>query len=358
MVPFAGYEMPLHYAGGLIREHIHTRSLAGLFDVSHMGQIAITSQSGNLQTAAAALERLVSADILTLPPGRQRYALLTNDGGGIRDDLMVANLGDRLVLTVNAATKDSDEIYLKERLPAGCIVERLSDQALIALQGPSAESALGLLAPPTRQLKFMAVQRLAIAGVECLVARSGYTGEDGFEISVPNAHATSVASMLLHHPDVRLIGLGARDSLRLEAGLCLYGADIDDRTTPVEANLAWSIQKSRRVGGDRAGAFPGADIILSELANGPKRIRVGLLGQGRVPVRGGASLYPDETAPNSVGRVTSGGFGVSVGAPIAMAYLDANVARSHTRLLAEVRSVRHPVSIASMPFVPHNYKRA
>src|ERR1700704_502225 len=265
MVPFAGYDMPVQYPAGVLREHLHTRKSAGLFDVSHMGQIALRAKSGRVEDAALALERLVPQDIVAVAPGRQRYAQFTNEAGGILDDLMVANFGDHLFLVVNAACKTADEAHLRERLSDSCIIERLADRALVALQGPRAESALAKICADVAAMKFMDAGPRRVGNFDCFVSRSGYTGEDGFEISVTAEHAEAMATALLDSGDVLPIGLGARDSLRLEAGLCLYGHDIDTMTTPVEGALEWSIQKSRRTGGARAGGFPGSDPVLAQL---------------------------------------------------------------------------------------------
>jgi aminomethyltransferase len=357
MVPFAGYDMPVQYAAGVLREHLHTRSSAGLFDVSHMGQIALRPKSGKLEDAALALERLVPQDILGVAPGRQRYAQFTNGQGGILDDLMVANFGSHLFLVVNAACKVEDEAHLRASLSDTCVIEPLADRALIALQGPKAESALAKLCPDAGAMRFMDAGPRRVDGIDCYVSRSGYTGEDGFEISVPAEQAEALASALLENSDVLPIGLGARDSLRLEAGLCLYGHDIDATTTPVEGALEWSIQKSRRHGGVRAGGFPGADRILSELANGATRRRVGLRPEGRAPVREGAPLFADAASSAQIGAVTSGGFGPSVNAPVSMGYLPSSHATPGGLVFAELRGQRLPLLIAPMPFVPNTYKR-
>jgi aminomethyltransferase len=263
MVPFAGYEMPVQYPAGVLREHLHTRSAAGLFDVSHMGQLALRPKSGQVADAALALERLVPQDIVAVAPGRQRYAQFTNSDGGLLDDLMVANFGDHLFLVVNAACKAEDEAHLRAHLADTCVIDSLTDRALIALQGPKAESALAKFCADVSAMRFMDSGPRKVAGLDCFVSRSGYTGEDGFEISVPAEHAVALVTALLENADVLPIGLGARDSLRLEAGLCLYGHDIDTSTTPVEGALEWSVQKSRRTGGARAGGFPGAEKILA-----------------------------------------------------------------------------------------------
>lgn len=356
MVPFAGYEMPVQFSSGVLREHLHTRAAAGLFDVSHMGQIMLRPKSGVIADAARALEQLVPADILSLEPGRQRYAFFTNDGGGIIDDLMIANRGDHLLLVVNAARKDTDEEHLKSELARHCDIVRL-DRALMALQGPKAEAALVRLAPGCAGMRFMDVREFVMMGVPCIVTRSGYTGEDGFEISTPADVAREIAEGLLEDPDVAPVGLGARDSLRLEAGLCLYGADIDATTTPVEAGLAWGIQDARRNGGDRAGGFPDAATILDQLDNGTARRRVGLRPEGRAPVRSGAPLFADLADAEALGAVTSGGFGPSIDAPIAMGYLPTPFTAPGTQVFAEVRGNRLPVRVVPLPFMEPHYKR-
>lgn len=356
MVAFAGYEMPVQYPLGVLKEHLHTRSAAGLFDVSHMGQIELRARSGTVADAARALERLVPVDIVGLRPGRQRYAFLTNDSGGILDDMMVAHGGDRLVLVVNAACKTADEAHLRASLAEDCHIEVL-ERGLVALQGPKAEAALARLAPACAEMCFMDVRDFNIMGAACAVTRSGYTGEDGFEISIPADVAREIAEGLLEDPDVALIGLGARDSLRLEAGLCLYGADIDTTTTPVEAGLEWAMQASRRTGGARAGGFPGAAIILEQLASGPARRLVGLRPEGRAPVRSGAALFARPEDGARIGTVTSGGFGPSVAAPVAMGYVPTSLGEPGTQIFADVRGVRLPVKIAALPFIERHYKR-
>jgi aminomethyltransferase len=357
MVPFAGYDMPVQYATGVLKEHLHTRASAGLFDVSHMGQIALRPKSGRVEDAARALEWLVPQDILALPPGRQRYALFTNESGGILDDLMVANFGDHLFLVVNAACKAEDEALLKEHLSDVCTIEPLRQRALIALQGPRAESVLKKFDAEIGAMKFMDTGARRLAGLECFVSRSGYTGEDGFEISVPAEAAEQFAEQLLCDEAVLPIGLGARDSLRLEAGLCLYGHDLDTTITPVEGALEWSIQKSRRKGGARPGGFPGANAILNQFEQGASRRRVGLKAEGRAPVREGASLFIDPTSLSPIGNVTSGGFGPNLNAPVAMGYLPSSHAAPDTIVFAEVRGQRLPLRVAPMPFVPNTYKR-
>jgi aminomethyltransferase len=357
MVPFAGYEMPVQYASGVMKEHLHTRGCAGLFDVSHMGQIALHAKSGHVEDAALALERLVPQDIIGVAPGRQRYAQLTNDSGGILDDLMIANFGSHLFLVVNAACKAEDEAHLRAHLSETCMIEPLPDRALLALQGPKAESVLAKFCADAPAMRFMDAGPHSVNGIDCFVSRSGYTGEDGFEISVPADHAEALAAALLDNSEVLPIGLGARDSLRLEAGLCLYGHDIDSTTTPAEAALQWSVQKSRRNGGARAGGFPGADVILAQLTNGAPRRRVGLKPEGRAPVREGAPLFADSSSSEQIGVITSGGFGPSISAPIAMGYLPTPQASVGGTVFAELRGQRLPLRVAAMPFVPNTYKR-
>jgi aminomethyltransferase len=285
MMPFAGYEMPLHFPAGILKEHLHTRAAAGLFNVSHMGQIALRARSGRVEEAARALERLVPADLVGLEPGRQRYTFFTNPSGGMLDDLMVANMGDHLLLVVNAARKVADEAYLRSVLADECDVRLLEQRALIALQGPKAAEALERIAPECGRMNFMDVRTVEILSAQCVVSRSGYTGEDGFEIASDADIAREVAEALLEDPQVAPAGLGARDSLRIEAGLCLYGSDIDETTTPVEADLAWAIPNARRRNGCREGGFPGAEVMLEQLVSGAARRHVGLLPAGRVPVR-------------------------------------------------------------------------
>ncbi|WP_322865428.1 glycine cleavage system aminomethyltransferase GcvT [Aquicoccus sp. G2-2] len=353
MVPFAGYEMPVQYAAGVMREHLHTREAAGLFDVSHMGQVIVRASDGN---GAAALEVLVPQSIEALGEGRQRYGFFTNAEGGILDDLMIANRGDHLFIVVNAACKAADIAHMKAGLK-GCEVEEITDRALLALQGPEAEAVLAGIVPDVAEMRFMDVGVYGSFFGELWISRSGYSGEDGFEISVAQERATALASRLLSDPSVEPVGLGARDSLRLEAGLCLYGSDIDETTSPVEAGLAWAIQKVRRRGGAREGGFPGAERILQELETGTARVRVGLLPEGRAPMRAHTVLFESETGGEPVGEVTSGGFGPSVGAPVAMGYVPETLSGIGTRLYGEVRGKRLPVVVAETPFVPPHFKR-
>jgi len=357
MVEFAGYQMPVQYPLGILKEHLHVRGAAGLFDVSHMGQFEVRPVKGNLDEAARALETLLPVDLVGLGQGRQRYGLLTNDRGGIRDDLMIANMGDRFLVVANAACKDADEAHLRQELAGRCEIDRLDDRALMALQGPAAEALLAQLAPDVTAMRFMDVRRVALLGADCMIARSGYTGEDGFEISVPAPMADPLARMLLADPRLVMVGLGARDSLRLEAGLCLYGSDLDSSTTPVEAALEWSIQSARRKGGVRTGGFPGAAVILGQLESGAPRRRVGLLPAGRAPIRHGTPIFADTKTNEPIGTVTSGGFGPSVGIPVAMGFVTASLATSSAPLYAELRGERVPVHLSKLPFVPPSYKR-
>jgi aminomethyltransferase len=346
MVAFAGYEMPVQYLSGVLAEHLHTRARAGLFDVSHMGQLRLAGAD-----PAAALEALVPGDIRALAPLRMRYTLLLNDRGGILDDLMATRLGDALFLVVNAVRKEADLAHLRERLGAAATVEALEDRALLALQGPAAAAVLSRLADGIDRLPFMTATEVALDGRGCLVTRSGYTGEDGFEISLPAAHTQSLAERLLAEPEVAPVGLGARDSLRLEAGLCLYGHDIDETTTPVEADLAWAIGRRRR----EQGGFPGAAFVLRQFAEGPPRRRIGIRPDGRAPARETTPIIDD--AGSQIGQVTSGGFGPSVGGPIAMGYVDAAHAAPDAPLALLVRGSPRPAHVALLPFVPHRYHR-
>lgn len=355
MVPFAGYSMPVQYPLGVMKEHLHCRAEAGLFDVSHMGQVLV--KGADYAEAATAFETLVPMDVLDLPEGKQRYGLFTNAEGGIEDDLMFANCGDHLFVVVNAACKDADVARMTAALTPAVSVELITDRALIALQGPKAEAALARLNPVVVDMVFMDVATVDLLGAECWVSRSGYTGEDGYEISIPEASAEAVCRALLAMDEVEPIGLGARDSLRLESGLCLYGNDIDGQTTPVEGNLLWAIQKVRRADGARAGGFVGAEPILTAMANGATRKRVGLLPQSRAPMRAGTALFDSETADTPIGEVTSGGFGPSLNAPVAMGYVKSDFAKADTQIYGEVRGKRLPVTVSKMPFVPAKFKR-
>lgn len=356
MVPFAGYEMPVQYPMGVLKEHLHTRAGAGLFDVGHMGQVILRARSGRVEDAALALERLVPVDVLGLGVNRQRYAMFTNDAGGILDDLMVANRGDHLFLVVNAACKDADVAYLKAHLSGDCEVAEITDRGLLALQGPAAAAAFAALVPDAAAMRFMNVGIFPWQGVDLWVSRSGYTGEDGFEISVPDGQVAALADALLAQPAVAPVGLGARDSLRLEAGMCLYGHDIDTGTTPVEANLTWAIQKARRKGGARAGGFPGAERILRELETGASRHRVGLRPEGRAPMREGVAIYDAAEGGAQIGTICSGGFGPTIEGPMAMAYLPTRFKEGDT-VWGDLRGKRLPAVISPTPFHPTNYNR-
>ncbi|HPE25101.1 glycine cleavage system aminomethyltransferase GcvT [Albidovulum sp.] len=356
MVPFAGYEMPVQYPMGVLKEHLHTRAQAGLFDVSHMGQVILRPKSGDAADAARAFEALMPVDVLGLAEGRQRYGLFTNEAGGILDDLMFANRGDHLFVVVNAACKDQDIAHMRAHLSDACVVEEITDRALVALQGPAAEPALARLVPGAAEMTFMQVAILDWQGVDLWISRSGYTGEDGYEISVPDAQARAFCEALLAMEEVAPIGLGARDSLRLEAGMCLYGHDIDTTTSPVEGNLGWAIQKARRAGGAREGGFPGAARILRELAEGPARRRVGLKPEGRAPMREGTQVFAAAEGGAPIGAITSGGFGPSIEGPMAMAYLPATLAEGAT-VYGDVRGKRLPATIVPMPFLPNRFKR-
>ena len=357
MVPFAGYDMPVQYPLGVLKEHLFCRENAGLFDVSHMGQVILRAKSGNNADAALALESLVPVDVLGLEAGRQRYGFFTNPDGGILDDLMIANRTDHLFLVVNAACKDADFAHMQAALGAVCDLEMIAGRSLLALQGPKAESTLSRLVPEAGAMRFMDVAVLDWNGVELWISRSGYTGEDGYEISVPDGSADGFARALLAMAEVEPIGLGARDSLRLEAGLCLYGSDIDETTSPVQASLVWAIQKVRRNGGARAGGFPGADRILAELSDGASRKRVGLVPDGRAPMRGHTQLFADVTGPTPIGEVTSGGFGPSIQGPMSMGYVPTEFSKTGTVIYAELRGKRLPATVSAMPFTPANFKR-
>ena len=353
MVPFAGYSMPVQYPAGLMTEHRHTRTAAGLFDVSHMGQLRLTGAD-----AAAAFETLIPVDVIGLAVGKQRYGLLLNDEGGILDDLMFfKESDDSLFVIVNGACKAADIAHITARIGQRCTVQPLPDRALLALQGPQAANVMARLAPGIEQLVFMTGGNYSIAGTDCFVTRSGYTGEDGFEISVPAAQAEALARALLAQPEVAPIGLGARNSLRLEAGLCLYGNDLDTSTTPSEAGLNWAIQKVRRTGGARAGGFPGADKVLAQIDDPTllTRKRVGLIATERVPVREPAVL--ENMDGQQVGQVSSGLLSPTLNQPIAMAYVSPDYAAPGTQLFAMVRGKPVPMQVSAMPFIPARYFR-
>lgn len=355
MVGFAGYEMPVQFRDGVMKEHLHTRKAAGLFDVSHMGQVLIRHPQG-YGGVATAMEALVPADLMGLGEKRQCYGMFTNEEGGIEDDLMLARRGDELILVVNAACKARDIAHMQAHL-AGCEVVEITDRALLALQGPGAAAVLEPVARGCDIMKFMDNGLFSSDYGVLWVSRSGYTGEDGYEISVEAAQAEKLARRLLAHPDVAAVGLGARDSLRLEAGLCLYGQDIDATTSPVEAGLAWSIRRARRNDGARAGGFPGAARILEELSEGVARLRVGLRPEGRAPMRAGTMLFASEQSDTPIGSVTSGGYGPTLQAPIAMGYVAAAYSRDGLRLFGDLRGRRAPVRVSALPFIPANFKR-
>jgi aminomethyltransferase len=348
LVPFAGYEMPVQYPTGILAEHAQTRTAAGLFDVSHMGQVRLTAKPGH--NAARALETLVPGDIAGLQPGQQRYTQFTNDTGGILDDLMVTSTGDHLLLVVNAACKDADLAHIQKQLSATCEIEPMFSRGLLALQGPQAAQALARLAPSAATLKFMTGAFVTIDGAQCYVTRSGYTGGDGFEISTPADKAEAIARRLLAQPEVKPIGLGARDSLRLEAGLCLYGHDIDTTTTPIEAVLLWSIGKERRT----QGGFPGASVVQKQIAEGAPRRRVGLLPEGKAIAREGAEIA---LGGKVIGKVTSGGFAPTLGRAVAMGYVERPHSANGTKVDLLVRGKPAPAEIVPMPFVKHAYYR-
>lgn len=354
MVPFAGYDMPVQYKDGVLAEHLHTRAAAGLFDVSHMGQAWI--EGPDFETVASALETLVPGDILDLAPGAIRYTLLLNDKGGIRDDLMVTRPAEperahSLFIIVNAACKDADFAHIAAHLPAGIELKPILDRALIALQGPKAGEVFARFAPEATDMVFMTARAIDVAGIPCLVSRSGYTGEDGYEISVPDKDAVRLTRKLLAEPEVKPIGLGARDSLRLEAGLCLYGHDIDETTTPIEAALGWAIGKRRRAEAN----FPGAKIILDQIANGVARKRVGLLPEGKAPARDGTEIV--DRSGRKIGTIVSGGYGPTVGGPIAMGYVDAAQAKVGTEVELMVRGKGRPARVVALPFTEKRFHK-
>ncbi|NIJ41747.1 aminomethyltransferase [Parvibaculum indicum] len=354
MVPFAGYDMPVQYKDGVLNEHLHTRQAAGLFDVSHMGQAFLTGPDH--ETVSRAIEKLVPGDVLELDPGATRYTLLLNAKGGIRDDLMITRMegaenDGKLFLVVNAACKDADFAHIAANMPAGVTLSVLADRALIALQGPKAAEAFATIAPETATQSFMTVRETNVDGAACLVSRSGYTGEDGFEISVPADRAEALTRKLLSDERVKPIGLGARDSLRLEAGLCLYGHDLDEETTPIEGALTWTISRRRRAEDE----FPGADVVLGQIANGVARKRVGILPEGKAPAREGTDIT--DADGNKIGVITSGGYGPSVGGPIAMGYVETAFAKDGTPLQLVVRGKARPARVTKMPFVEKRFYR-
>jgi aminomethyltransferase len=346
MVPFAGYDMPVRYPPGIIAEHNQTRNAAALFDVSHMGQLRLSGGQ-----AAAALEGLVPADITGLKPGHMRYTMLTTDDGGILDDIMVQAFDDCLILVLNAARKGVDIDHISARIGQDALLEPLSDRALVALQGPQAVQVLARFVPEVAEMRFLDIRKLDIGGVPCLVSRAGYTGEDGFEISLANEDADHLARLFLGEDEVAPAGLGARDTLRLEAGLCLYGHDIDEDISPIEAGLGWTIAKRRR----EEANFPGAARILGELSDGPQRRRTGIRPDGRAPAREGTPVLGPDGA--EIGIVTSGGFGPTTGGPVAMGYVDADHAEAGTEIALQVRGRALPARIQDLPFVQQRYFR-
>ncbi|MDI9409404.1 MAG: glycine cleavage system aminomethyltransferase GcvT [Candidatus Pacebacteria bacterium] len=372
MVGFAGYELPIQYPLGVLKEHLQTRQSAGVFDVSHMGQLLIRAKSGRLEDAKVALEKLVPADIVSLAQGRQRYSQLTNSAGGIIDDLMISNLTlspaitglaspiETLYLVVNGACKVGDMAHIQKHLAPVCDITPLPQRSLIAIQGPLAVMALAEIfnRPEMTKMKFMDNREMNLGGHDSIVSRSGYTGEDGVEVSVASSEAVDLTRKILSDSRIQPIGLGARDSLRLEAGLCLYGNDIDETISPIEAGLQWSIQKSRRSGGERAGGFAGSDIILKQMEQGVSRLRVGLKPDGRAPIRGETLLFATEDSTESLGRVTSGGFGPTVNAPVAMGLVAKSHSQLGTRLFAEVRGQRMAVTVVDPTFVEHHFYRS
>lgn len=351
IVPFAGYEMPVQYPAGIIKEHLHTRQRSGLFDVSHMGQISVVGEN-----AAYLLETLVPVDVVNLKPGKQRYALFLNGNGGVMDDLMIARVSENeFSLVVNAACKDNDFAHLTSKLGDKLEIKMATNRSLLALQGPESANVLLRLGHNLSDMGFMDIRTLKIQDVNCTITRSGYTGEDGFEISVSDNDASAFANLLLKDEDVEWVGLGARDSLRLEAGLCLYGHDMNEQTTPLEANLLWAISKARRPGGERSGGFPGDQIVIPQIPRNVNSLLVGMKPEGRAPIREGAVI--EDLQGNQIGHVTSGGFSPSLGQPICIGYVNINSADQDTRLNAVVRDKRLPVTVTNLPFVPRNYYR-
>ena len=356
MTTFAGYDMPLQYENGIISEHLHTRSQAGLFDVSHMGQIVLRGNDFN--QVAGALETLIPMEVKTLKVDRQRYGFFTNSNGGILDDFMFSNRGDHIYMVVNASRKEEDIKHLRKNLePLGVSVRNLENRALIALQGPASEKVLSEHYPKISNMHFMDVSTIPIAGAECWISRSGYTGEDGFEISTPAKATENVTKTLLKHKSVKLVGLGARDSLRLEAGLCLYGQDIDTTTTPVAAGLKWAMHKSRLTERQNEGSFPGADTILSEIKHGSEYKLVGFLPLGKAPVRTDTQLFDKCASSVPVGRITSGLFSPTKKCPIAVGYIKSEFSHLGNRVYAQVRGKLLEIEITSLPFVKKNFKK-
>ena len=348
MVPFAGYDMPVQYPLGVLKEHLHTRENAGLFDVSHMGQAFLKGAKDT--DAIEAFEALVPGDYQIMAVGKTRYTVLLNEQGGIMDDLMATRTEDGLYIVVNAACKDADFAHIEKMTAGKAKLEIMQDRALLAIQGPKAGEVVARLSPETAEMTFMMLREVNIAGIACFATRSGYTGEDGFEISVAASQAEELARALLAEPEVEAIGLGARDSLRLEAGLCLYGHDIDTTTTPVEADIKWAVNKRRR----EERNFPGADIIMAQIENGTERLRVGIKPEGRAPAREGTEIQ--DMDGNAIGQITSGGFGPSVEGPVAMGYVKTEFSEPGTQLYLIVRGKMIEAKVVKMPFTPHRYR--
>ena len=355
-VSFAGYQMPVQYPSGVMKEHLHTRSAVGLFDVSHMGQIKVSSKTGGLRETAACLEELLPSDLFGLEENRQCYSFLTNERGGLSDDLMIANRGDHFFIVVNASRKLDDLNYLKYKIGDRCRIELLEDRALLALQGPLAGEVLEKYSKEIAEMFFLDVRTVSLLGSECWVSRSGYTGEDGFELSIPNNDVERIAKELLSNSGVMLIGLGARDSLRLEAGLCLYGHDLNEKITPIEASLNWAVHKERRVGGRNMGGFIGDEVILSQLEDGSNIKRVALLPLDRAPMREGCLLFETSESAKSIGHITSGGFSPTLQKPISLAYIQSELATEGREIFAEVRGKRMIAIVTKPPFVHTKYK--
>ena len=356
-IPFAGYEMPVNYPLGILNEHVHCRKSAGLFDVSHMGQIKISSKSISMHELAGELEKLIPIDLISLSKDRQRYGFITNEKGGVIDDLMISNRGDHFFVVVNASRKEVDTNYFREKLISEVDILVETQRSLVALQGPLAERALSSIIQGIESMNFMDVRNILFNKEEIYISRSGYTGQDGFEISLSDNVAEIFCRNLLNIKEVEAIGLGARDTLRLECGLCLYGQDLDEEITPVEAGLSWAIQKVRRTNGERAGGFPGAEIILDQIDKHPNRKRIGLLPVGKAPIRHGTKLFKDETGSQEIGIVTSGGYSPTIEKPISMGYLEGSSIEEDKLVFGEVRDKLLPLKIIKLPFVNTSFKK-
>ncbi len=356
-IPFAGYEMPVNYPLGILNEHVHCRKSAGLFDVSHMGQIKISSKSISMHELAGELEKLIPIDLISLSKDRQRYGFITNEKGGVIDDLMISNRGDHFFVVVNASRKEVDTNYFREKLISEVDILVETQRSLVALQGPLAERALSSIIQGIESMNFMDVRNILFNNEEIYISRSGYTGQDGFEISLSDNVAEIFCRNLLNIKEVEAIGLGARDTLRLECGLCLYGQDLDEEITPVEAGLSWAIQKVRRTNGERAGGFPGAEIILDQIDKHPNRKRIGLLPVGKAPIRHGTKLFKDETGSQEIGIVTSGGYSPTTEKPISMGYLEGSSIEEDKLVYGEVRDKLLPLKIIKLPFVNTSFKK-